>query len=85
MEHYKVVLLPSAQKQLDKLEDNIAFPIIIVLQQLAINPRPPGYTKLKGRDGFRVRKGDYRIIYDIFDDLLLINIIKIGHRREVYD
>jgi mRNA interferase RelE/StbE len=52
---------------------------------LAENPRPHGYKKLKNRNGYRIRIGDYRVIYDIFDAVLIIDVISIGHRKDVYD
>ena len=57
-------------------------------QQLVIflkNPRPQGYKKLKGRKGYRIRVGNYRVIYEIFDDILLIDVIDLGHRQEIYE
>ncbi|MBC7652260.1 MAG: type II toxin-antitoxin system RelE/ParE family toxin [Deinococcales bacterium] len=51
---------------------------------LAENPRPNGYKKLKGRDGYRIRVADYRIIYEIFDDILTIDVIDLGHRKDIY-
>jgi len=52
---------------------------------LAENPRPPNAKKLKGRDAFRVRVGDHRVIYTIEDDILLIVVVTLGHRRDVYE
>jgi mRNA interferase RelE/StbE len=52
---------------------------------LAENPRPPNTKKLKGRDAFRVRAGSYRVIYTIEDDILLIVVVTLGHRRDVYE
>lgn len=52
---------------------------------LADNPRPNGYKKLKGRDGYRIRVADYRIIYDIFDDILLVEVIDLRHRKDIYE
>jgi mRNA interferase RelE/StbE len=52
---------------------------------LTINPRPHGYKKLKGRDGYRIRVSDYCIIYNIFDHLLVIDIITLGHRKDIYE
>jgi mRNA interferase RelE/StbE len=52
---------------------------------LTNDPRPFGYIKLKGRNGFRIRVGNYRIIYDIFDLELLIEVIAIGHRKDIYE
>ena len=49
------------------------------------NPRPSGYLKLKGRDGYIIRVGDYRIIYEIIDNLLIVNVIELGHRKDIYN
>ena len=78
-------MLYDKQKQLDKLSDNIAEPILEAIGDLEINPRPQGYKKLKGRNGFRVRVGNYRIIYDIFDHELIVDIIALGHRKGIYE
>jgi len=51
---------------------------------LATNPRPPGCKKLKGRNGYRIRLADYRIIYEILDKALIIDVINLGHRKEIY-
>ncbi len=85
MPNYTVVLSKKAQKQLDKLSDNIAEPIIDAITGLEQNPRPVGYKKLKGRDGYRIRTGNYRIIYNIFDTELIIDIITLGHRKDIYE
>ena len=55
------------------------------LYDLADNPRPIGYRKLKGRKGYRIRVGNYRIIYDIFDSKLIIVVIELGHRKDIYE
>ncbi len=83
--HYNITLTKTAQKQLDKLTDNIANPILSAIATLSTNPRPQGYKKLKGRDAYRIRQGDYRIIYDIYDSVLIIDVITIAHRKDVYD
>ena len=85
MADYQVVLTRTAQRQLDKLTDFIADPLLEAIQNLAQNPRPPGCKKLKGRSAYRIRKGDYRIIYELYDDVLVVEIIAVGHRREVYE
>ena len=85
MPKYLIILSNTAQKQLDKLDDYIAQPIIDTIQSLADNPRSNGYKKLKGRPGYRVRKGNFRIIYDIFDNILTVNVIAIGNRKDIYD
>jgi mRNA interferase RelE/StbE len=84
MPKYKITISKTAQKQLDKLPDKIAELLIDAIADLADDPRPSGCKKLKGRDGYRIRKGDYRIIYDIFDNILLIDIITVGNRKDIY-
>jgi mRNA interferase RelE/StbE len=85
MPSYTAVLSKTAQKQLDKLSDNIAEPIIDAIAGLEENPRPVGYKKLNGRDGYRIRTGNYRIIYDIFDKELIVDVITLGHRKDIYE
>ena len=85
MANYTIVLSKKAQNQLDKLSDNIAEPIITAIAGLEENPRPKGCKKLKGREGYRIRTGNYRIIYDIFETELIVDIITLGHRKDIYD
>jgi mRNA interferase RelE/StbE len=85
MPNYTVLLTKKAEKQLDKLPESIAEPIIEAINELSENPRPIGYKNLKKRDGYRIRIGDYRVIYEVFDDELIIDVIKLGHRRDIYD
>lgn len=82
---YLVVIGKLARKQLDKMPDHIASPIIKAIASLAVNPRPHGCKKLKGRPGYRVRQGDYRIIYEIHDRILTVDVIAIGHRKDIYE
>ncbi|HXD78701.1 MAG TPA: type II toxin-antitoxin system RelE/ParE family toxin [Puia sp.] len=82
---YTVLILPSAQKQLSKLPNAIASRIEDKLLELGHGPRPPGCKKLRGRDAWRIRIGDYRAIYEIDDGRLIVTVITIGHRREVYE
>ncbi len=85
MPKYTAVLTKKAQKQLDKLSDNIAEPIFEAIARLEENPRPQGYIKLKGRDGYRIRVGNYRVIYDIYESELIVDIITLGHRKDIYE
>ncbi len=85
MPSYKITISKLAQKQLDKFADNLASRLIDALYTLANDPRPPGCKKLKGRDGYRIRVGDYRIIYEIIDDVLIVNIVALGHRKDIYN
>jgi len=74
----------KAQKQLDKLTNNVADPIINAIANLENEPRPNGSIKLKGREGYRIRIGNYRVIYEIQDKELIIDIIALGHRKDIY-
>ena len=58
--------------------------VIERIESLAEDPRPPGCTKLSGRDAYRVRQGVYRILYTIADDVLLVEVVEVGHRKGVY-
>ena len=55
-----------------------------LILNLADNPCPQGFKKLVGRDGYRIRIGNYRVIYEIFDSELLIDVIAVGHRKDIY-
>jgi mRNA interferase RelE/StbE len=85
MAKYSVEINKKAQKSLDKLSDFIVAPVLSAINDLAENPRPQGYRKLKGRKGYRIRVGDYRVIYEIFDHVLLIEVVDLGHRKDIYD
>jgi len=82
---YQVVIEKQAQKQLAKISPPDYTKVVTALKELASNPRPHGYKKLKGRPGYRVRVGDYRIIYLIEDNILTVFVLTIGNRRDVYD
>lgn len=81
---YTVLLPKSVQKQVDRLSQDIGARVIAALTALEANPRPAGVKKLKGRDAWRERVGDHRIIYEIHDRVLQIVVIQVGHRRDVY-
>ena len=81
---YQVILPRSVQKELDRLPDDVARRIVVRLTGLETNPRPADVKKLKGRDAWRIRVGDYRVIYEIHDRFLQIIVITVGHRREIY-
>jgi len=85
MPEYIVVLSKNAQKKLDKMSDFIAAPILEAIAALAKDPRPHGCKKLKGRPAYRIRIGNYRIIYDVFDKELIVDVITLGDRKNVYD
>lgn len=82
---YKITIKKSAVKSLEKIPEPYYSNIKAAILSLIENPRPKGYKKLKGRDGYRIRVGNYRIIYEIFDTILLIDIIALGHRKDIYE
>jgi mRNA interferase RelE/StbE len=82
--NYTVFIERYAQKQILKLDKKIIPIIKAAIAELANNPRPYGYKKLKGEDAYRIRVGDYRIIYEINDDIILIIVVSVGHRKDVY-
>ena len=84
MAKYTVVITKSVQKQLNKMPDQVASTLEDAMLALENNPRPFGYKKLKNRDAFRIREGDYRIIYEIKDKIITVIINSIGHRKDVY-
>lgn len=82
---YEVKFTKAARKMFIKLSQELQDRIQTKIDDLAIEPRPNGVKKLKGEENsYRIRVGDYRVIYDIFDDVLLVNVVSVGHRSEVY-
>ena len=81
---YRVELRRNAQKFLDRLQMQERFKIISSLLELEQNPRPKGVEKVKGTELWRVREGDYRMIYYIDEKEKVITVVRIGHRRDVY-
>ena len=82
---YKIEFTKGAVKQLKKLPPDIRERIELKIQDLAVNPRPDGVKKLQSELLlYRIRVGDYRVIYQIQDDILLVTIVKAKHRREIY-
>ncbi len=73
-----------AQRQGDKLPQAIKWRIIRAVRRLAKNPFPKGVRKLAGSDYYRLRVGDYRVIYEVHRDKLFILVIRIGHRKDIY-
>jgi mRNA interferase RelE/StbE len=84
MSDHTITISKTAQKQLDEIPDSAAEKVISAIRGLAHNPRPSGYKKLKGREGYRIRKGNYRNIYEIWDSILIVTVIAIGHRKNIY-
>lgn len=82
---YELQYKKKAIKALTKINEPYYSAIIQAIDGLAQNPRPFGYKKLTGRNGYRIRVGTYRIIYDIFDNNLIIEIVNVGIRGSVYE
>ena len=86
MSSYRVALTVSAEKELHRLPAQVVARIVPRLEGLASAPRPPGCKKLSGGDNeWRIRVGDYRIVYEIDDGARTVDITRIAHRREVYE
>lgn len=81
---YSVVFKPSAERGFRDLPPQIQPRLAHELASLSTVPRPPGCAKLKGRPGFRIRVGDWRVIYAVDDDARLVRILAVGNRRDVY-
>ena len=82
---FQIVIERYAQKQLDTIDSPYFEQIISSIQELSLNPRPFGYKKLRGNQGYRIRIGVYRVIYRIEDKLILIYVIDIDHRWNIYN
>lgn len=82
---YSLNFSRQAFKELAKIQEPYYSNIKNAILQLIENPRPQGYKKLKGRTGYRIRVGNYRVVYDIFDAELVIDVITLGHRKDVYE
>ncbi len=82
---YQVTLAPAAARQLRKFDPQVRRRLQAAIELLATEPRPPSATQLVGGAGqWRVRTGDYRIVYEIHEQGLLVLVLSIGHRREIY-
>lgn len=81
---YTIAILRRAQKELAELPSEVYTRIRDAIRKLGEEPRPPGYIQLSGREGFRIRVGNYRIIYEIDVAQHIVNVMHIGHRRDVY-
>ena len=86
MENYKIRVSASAEKALKKIPKKDLSKIIKTIEMLSIDPYPQGCRKISGEDDvYRVRKGNYRVLYEINGNELIIIVLKIGHRKNVYE
>jgi mRNA interferase RelE/StbE len=81
---YKVNIEKKASKALEVISEPDYSRVKEAILNLEKNPRPVGYRKLKGRKGYRIREGNYRVIYHIFDQIFIVNVIAVGDRKNVY-
>jgi mRNA interferase RelE/StbE len=82
---YNISFARSARKELQALPIDVAERLLKKIESLALNPRPSGCTKLRGATGlWRIRSGDYRVIYKVDDSKRIVDVILIRHRREIY-
>ena len=82
---YRIEILPAAVREIRKLPPEAKRRVQAVTELLSENPRPPAATKLTARPEWRVRTGDYRVLYRIEDNILTIVVVRAGHRRDVYE
>jgi mRNA interferase RelE/StbE len=81
---YEVSFKPVARKRLANLESSLRLRILEAVFKLAVNPFPPGAKQLVGKNGLRIRVGDYRVVYEANGAQLLVLVVQVGHRREIY-
>ena len=82
---YRVLLERAAEKDLSRLSSEVHARVIVAVESLARNPRPLGCRKLAGsKNDWRIRVGDYRVIYEIGDEIHIVRVHRVRHRREVY-
>lgn len=84
MASYRPLIKPSAGKEIEALPTQDRRRIVAKIRSLSRDPRPPGCEKLSGHDQYRLRQGNYRILYEIQDLDLIVVVVKVGHRRDVY-
>ncbi|MFN4258292.1 MAG: type II toxin-antitoxin system RelE family toxin [Gemmataceae bacterium] len=82
---YELIIKPSAEKEMDRLPARVRQRIVAALEGLREEPRPPGCAKLHGTDDFwRIRAGQYRVVYTIRDAALIVLVVRVAHRKDAY-
>ena len=84
MASYSLLIKPSALKELEAVPPKDRRRLVTRIEGLAANPRPHGCEKLSGLEQYRIRQGDYRVIFGVDDEVRTVVVVKIGHRRDVY-
>jgi mRNA interferase RelE/StbE len=81
---YSLHITRSAAKEIEAVPLKDRRRIVVRIRRLTVDPRPPGCEKLSGEERYRLRQGDYRILYEIRDEELIVTVVKVGNRRDVY-
>lgn len=81
---YRTEFSSSARRQLKELPSDIQLEIREAVNSLSTAPRPMGVARMSGEDAYRIRVRDYRVVYEIYDEVLIVIVVAVGHRREVY-
>ena len=84
MASYRILIKKSAAKELEAVPKKDREKLVIKIQKLADDPRPPGSEKLAGDDKYRIRHGVYRVLYEVDDPTIVVTIVRVAHRREAY-
>ena len=85
MSAYTLEFTPTAQKELNRIPAKQADRILQAIRRLADDPRPNGSKKLVGQESYRIRVGDYRVVYVISDKIVTVTIVRVRHRKDAYD
>lgn len=81
---YALVITSKAKRDIRRLAIAVQEKVFAAIAKLAENPRPHGYIKMKDRDEYRIRVGDYRVVYKVFDRIVMVEVVEVGHRRDIY-
>ena len=84
MARYRLVIRKSVSKDIKGIPKKEVLRILAAIETLADDPRPPGIKKLSGQERYRLRQGNYRVLYEIEDDRLIVCVVRVGARRDVY-
>lgn len=84
MANYRIVIRKSAAKEIEKIQKEDRIRIVEKIRSLSSDPYPTGSKKLSGQEKYRIRQGNYRILYQVINEELVINVVKVGHRRNIY-
>lgn len=84
MGNYRIVIKKSAAKEIEKIQKKDRIRIVEKIRSLASDPRPIGSKKLSGQEKYRILQGNYRILYQVINEELVINVVKVWHRRDIY-